>query len=199
MNDETFRALIVALRATLEKARTNKTNAAWPPPASDADIAAMEQRLHARVSPSYRRFLSMQDGWPDYAFGFTIVGTRVAAFETAMKDIALTVDSERDAWIDSHGEPTSEAVMQYEQAGDELNPNEADWCPYVPGKMHIATDFNGGLLFLDPERADADGEMEVFRWYADTGTQARFISFEAMLHADLAELGAAEQSRTCSD
>jgi hypothetical protein len=39
------------------------------PPASEERIAAMEERLGRRVSPSYREFLEVGDGWR-HAGGF---------------------------------------------------------------------------------------------------------------------------------
>ncbi|SAK89707.1 SMI1 / KNR4 family protein [Caballeronia catudaia] len=180
MEDETYRALVDDLRAALGGDE-------WPLAARVGDIDECERRAGVPMSPSYRAFLLIQDGWPDYANGFTIVGADSAKYEAALRDIGETVDIERDEWRQTFGEDTPEAVARYEQEGSALNRLEADYSPYVPHKICFGTDFNGGLLFFDPKGRNARGEMRVFRWYVDSGTQAIFESFADMLRADLAD------------
>jgi SMI1 / KNR4 family (SUKH-1) len=190
MDGEDFRTLVDQLRAVLAKGESGGLKQEWPLPAREEDIEAWERRTGEPMSPSYRALLLIQDGWRDYAYGFSIVGASSARFEAANRDIGETVGIERDEWRQAFGEDTSEAIARYENGGSNLNPLEADWLPYVPEKICFGTDFNGGLLFFEPARRNDRGEMPVFRWYAGTGTQARFDSFADMLRADLAALKA---------
>jgi len=190
MDNEGYRALVDDLRAALARGQASGSKHEWPLPAREVDIEAWERRTGEPMSPSYRAFLLIQDGWRDYAYGFTIVGASSVGFEAAHRDIGETVGIERDEWRQTFGDDTSEAIARYESEGSNLNPLEADWLPYVPENICFGTDFNGGLLCFDRARRDERGEMPVFRWYIGTGTQARFDSFADMLRADLAELKA---------
>ncbi|SAK90089.1 hypothetical protein AWB80_06377 [Caballeronia pedi] len=198
MDDESYRALVGELRTALAKSTAGKDATAsipaWPLPARNEDIEAWECRNGESMSPSYRTFLLIQDGWPDYASDFTIAGALPARFEAAWRDIRETVEIEREEWRQSFGEDTPEAIARYEREGSGLNELETDYSPYVPDKICFGTDFNGGLLFFDPARRSRRGEMQVFRWYVGGGTQAIFESFAAMLRADLAELKAQDDA-----
>jgi hypothetical protein len=190
MDNVVYRALVDDLRAALAGREASGSKQGWPLPARKADIEAWERRTGKPMSPSYRAFLLIQDGWRDYANGFTIVGASFVEFEAAHRDIGETVEIERDEWRQTFGEDTPQAIARYESEGSNLNPLEADWLPYVPEKICFGTDFNGGLIFFAHAHTDERGEIPVFRWYVGTGTQARFDSFAEMLRADLEELRA---------
>ena len=161
-----------------------------PPPATKHSIHAFERSRGIRFPLTYHNFLLLHNGWEHYAYGYTLIGASGEHTEAALRDIAQTVDIVKDEWEQIYGEPTADKIRQFQAVGDNVNLLEANWTPYVPSKIHIGTDFNGGLIFFDPERTGSDGEMEVFCWNTDGGTRAHYANFVEMLTADLANLKA---------
>jgi hypothetical protein len=98
------------------------------------------------------------------------------------------VDSFLDSWSLTYGEPEEEKIRQYESQGNLLNPLEENSQPFIPNKIHFATNFNGGLRFFDPAHPQPGGEMEVVCWSTSGGTVARYPSFTEMLRSDLHRL-----------
>jgi hypothetical protein len=101
------------------------------------------------------------------------------------------VNSFLDSWSLTYGNPEEENVRLYESAGNLLNRLEESAQPFIPYKVHFATNFNGGLRFFDSTRPRPRGEMEVVCWSTNGGTIERHSSFVAMLRADLRRLKAA--------
>jgi cell wall assembly regulator SMI1 len=152
------------------------------------EIEEWERRLGRQLPPSYRKFLSIHDGWEVYKDGWTLMGAADETFAAARVDAALTLEEYADAWTQTYGEATHEAIARYE-AHDSSAICTSSHVIYAANKIAVGTDFNGGVVLLNPTVRDSAGEFEAVRFKARWGAIGRHASFYALLQADLADLG----------
>jgi hypothetical protein len=135
-------------------------------PATEADIAAMENRLGRAMPPSYREFLRVSDGWRHAgAFVWKLAGTREAHWHDDAVGLGEDFD---DFW------------------GEEDNPDEVRaqvglWSRAL--QLDVESDIT--FVLLDPQDVGPDGEWAVRVWasWRAEGDPARYPSFAAFMIA----------------
>ncbi|MFB6517156.1 SMI1/KNR4 family protein [Streptomyces sp. NPDC056401] len=138
-------------------------------PATEADIAAMEDRLGRTMPPSYREFLRVSDGWRHTgAFVWKLAGTREAHWHDDASGLGEDFD---EAW------------------GDEDNPEEVRaqvglWSRAL--QLDVESDIT--FVLLDPEDVGPDGEWAVRVWAswraADPERYPSFAAFMIAMHQE---------------
>jgi hypothetical protein len=132
------------------------------PPASEEQIAAMEERLGRRMPPSYRAFLRISDGWR-HAGGFVwrLAGTGHARWHDNESGLAEFIEEHLD-----------------EDAGPEER-READvW----RRGLQIDVESDATLVLLDPGDVDERGEWAVYTWASwRAAPPERFADFGAFM------------------
>jgi hypothetical protein len=130
------------------------------PPATDAQLDALEERLGTRLPPSYRAFLSLWDG-ADFGFGggAAVLGT------------------------EDHADARIEKTLQNKRAlfaeFEPVNPFDRNPIPFVVGDSR-------NLILFEPPARD-DGEMDVVEYYL-TGEEGRHGDLVAFFRCQLARL-----------
>lgn len=133
----------------------------WPatPPANEAAILAVEQRLGSPLPPSYRNFLLAGNGWVE-------MPTNAGTLRT-VEEIGWYPEADPEMWTAWFGPdmdfPEEEAVLKR--------------C------VLISTDSNqGDVWVLSADHVDADGEWRAYEWWAgDDGSLIEHDSFGALL------------------
>jgi hypothetical protein len=129
------------------------------PPATEEQLAALEDKLEVRLPPSFREFLQVSNGW-----GYTI------NFVEAIRgtaDLGWLRDLD-PLWVEIY---------------DDLDDDGEDEAAILRRALLISTDADGGCLFLDPGDVNEDGEWaayELFSWRA-MGPE-RHDSFSALMY-----------------
>lgn len=147
---------IITTLATLEKELSRLLEDSSPisvlrPPASEEDIARLIQRYRIDLPKDYVAFLRLHDGWQDYAFCGTFMGTVDHGASWAEEQIKLR-------------------RMHFDEKGIPL-PLDAGAVPLVLSEVH--DDF----LIFDPVGAE-DGKNIVEYRYADIiHTYETFIDY----------------------
>uniref|UniRef100_UPI003518448B SMI1/KNR4 family protein n=1 Tax=Streptomyces calvus TaxID=67282 RepID=UPI003518448B len=114
------------------------------PPASEARIAAMEERLGRRMPPSYREFLRVSDGWR-HAGGFVWL-------------LAGTADAH---W---HDNESGLADMFEEYLDEDAGPEERRHADVWRRGLQLDVESDATRVLLDPEDVGEDGEWAVYTW-----------------------------------
>lgn len=135
-------------------------------PATEADVAAMENRLGRAMPPSYREFLRVSDGWRHAgAFVWKLVSTREAHWH----DDAMGLGEDFDEFW-----------------GEEDNPEEVRaqvglWSRAL--QLDVESDIT--FVLLDPQDVGPDGEWAVRVWasWRAEGDPERYPSFAAFMVA----------------
>lgn len=115
------------------------------PPATEEQLAALEDKLEVRLPPSFREFLQVSNGW-----GYTI------NFVEAIRgtdDLGWLRDLD-PMWVEVY---------------DDLDDDGEDEVAILRRALLISTEADGGCLFLDPGDVNEDGEWaayELFSWRA---------------------------------
>lgn len=127
------------------------------PPASPAQIAALEQRLGRALPPSYRAFLELHNGWDEFSGGSKL----------------LAVEDQGREWV-------AERMGYWNDLfeDDSVNPFKRGCLPVLFGEDE------NHFLVLDPRTARADGEMD-FIDFDYTEDFARYGTFTEFLRHDL--------------
>lgn len=181
-----------AVKATHAMLRTYQ-ELVWPEeppsmlhrPSSLRRIAAFERVHNIRFPRTYRLFLQMHNGWENYVNGFTLLGVTGRHTARALADVRLTVRCFAEAWKQAHGTPSIAAIRAYEREPNPLNRLERRGLPYIPTKVHFATDFNGSIRFFASAANRRTSEATVVVWNVHAGTVAHYPNFIAMLRGDL--------------
>ncbi|MET9491621.1 SMI1/KNR4 family protein [Nocardia sp. NPDC006630] len=131
------------------------------PPATEADVAAVEQRLGLRLPPSYRSFLLTTDGW-----------RHAGEFVWKMRDTTnlgwlRELEPSWESWADL----VSEA------------PVDAPGNPFTRGLL-ISLHADVGVLFLDPADRDENGEWAAYSVFSWGEFPRRFPSFTALMESE---------------
>ncbi len=136
------------------------------PGASRHAIDTVEQRISHRLSPSYREFLTLHDGWPRFFEGATLLGTANLG-KRMYEDMARAVFEAAETPV-PHLAPPSRAVRP----------------PIVP----FGIDLQGTTLFaFNPNVRRADGECEVIAWVNEIGVRRDTFSGFLEFVVDLCE------------
>ncbi|PJM98500.1 cell wall assembly protein [Streptomyces sp. CB01201] len=149
-------------------------------PATEADIAAMEDRLGRAMPPSYREFLRVSDGWR-HAGGFVwkLAGTREARWHNDEMGLGEDFD---EFW------------------GEEDNPEEVRaqvglWSRAL--QLDVESDIT--FVLLDPEDVGPDGEWAVRVWASwraeDPERYPSFAAFMIAMHQEWHTLAPDRSSR----
>ncbi|MBO1336339.1 SMI1/KNR4 family protein [Streptomyces sp. VRA16 Mangrove soil] len=115
------------------------------PPATEADITALEQRLGRELPPSYREFLKVSDGWR-YAgrFVWQVHGTAGAHWH----EDGFGLGADFDAFWAEEGNPP------------EVRAQVGLWSR----ALQVDAESDAVFVLLDPEDVSADGEWAVRTW-----------------------------------
>ncbi|SAK90083.1 hypothetical protein AWB80_06376 [Caballeronia pedi] len=117
------------------------------PPADPAALAAFDE-THADWPPSYKAFLSLHNGWENFALVFTLIGASGAHTEKALTRIELTMRTFNEKWAKRFGSPTPEKIAEFEAGADLDKKKELDAGIYLPHMMVFGTDFAGSLYYF---------------------------------------------------
>ncbi|MGW6118459.1 SMI1/KNR4 family protein [Nocardia sp. NPDC055165] len=134
-------------------------------PATEADIAAVEQRLGLRLPPSYRSFLLTTDGWRHA--GEFVRKMRDTTNLGWLRDLEPTWES----WADLTTEP----------------PVDAPGNPFSRGLL-ISLHADVGVLFLDPADRDDNGEWAAYSVFSWGEFPRRYPSFTALMESEYQSL-----------
>jgi hypothetical protein len=125
------------------------------PGASSSAIASVEERIAHRLSPSYREFLALHDGWPRFFEGATLLGTANLG-KRMYEDLARATFEAAETPV-PHLAP----------------PSRAERRPIIP----FGIDLQGTTLFaFNPTVTRADGECEVVAWVNEIGVRRESFS-----------------------
>ncbi|NJP43326.1 SMI1/KNR4 family protein [Actinacidiphila epipremni] len=152
-------------------------------PASEAAVAAAEQRLGRRLPPSLREFLLVTDGWRDAGcFVYRMAGTA---------ELAWLRDTEDRTWIEVYEELAEEALDSSEAdgAGDAGDADEDDDVPFevqearvLARSLRLSLEGDAAVMLLDPDDVGEDGEWAAY-WLASWSGEGpeRFDSFADLM------------------
>ncbi|MFI1869407.1 SMI1/KNR4 family protein [Streptomyces jumonjinensis] len=114
------------------------------PGASDADIAALEERIGHRLPPSLDTFLRISDGWrPADHPVYRLAGTRD---------------------IHPHGNAHGLAEIFGEHLDENASPQELLEAGMWHRAFHLDAETDATMVLIDPLDRDADGEWAVYEW-----------------------------------
>ncbi|MGY5055555.1 SMI1/KNR4 family protein [Streptomyces sp. 900105755] len=163
-----------------DETRSEDDEAAWRmrwlgfPPASEEQIAAMEERLGRRMPPSYREFLKVSDGWR-HAGGFVWL-------------LAGTGDTR---W---HNDESGLADMFEEYLDEDAGPEERREADVWRRGLQLDVESDITHVLLDPEDEDQDGEWAVYTWAswraAPPERHANFLTFMREMYREFHSLQA---------
>lgn len=114
------------------------------PPASEARIAAMEERLGRRMPPSYREFLAVSDGWRHAGwFVWVLAGTEDARWHENESGLAGVFEEYADA---------------------DAGPEERQEADLWRRGLQLDVDSDITYVVMDPEDVDENGEWAIYTW-----------------------------------
>mgnify|MGYP005864025691 CR=1 FL=1 len=144
-----------------------------PEPARPASLDAAEVSVGLPLPPSYRRFLSLQDGWPEMWRGLTLLGTQGLQNEgTEGWDLVMFRDRyARERGLDWRDPRSLRA----------FDPGPGKVVPWLLLVIAIAKD--GRLLGFNTREAPREGEWPLVYCDADGSVRDGFASFDAFLQA----------------
>jgi HEAT repeat protein len=177
------------------------------PPATQADIAALEARLGTPLPPSYRAFLAISNGADAFPIWGSVNQASVLTSPTGLRD-AATVD-----WI-RNGDRSMIVIwtapdMVWWEVDPEDHPFYARLVPereyllpeigehpegggekggHLRNVLEVSTCIDGYATYLNPLVVDADGEWEAWDFGTKTLGAVRYRSFRALIEADIAQL-----------
>ncbi|MCX4719065.1 SMI1/KNR4 family protein [Streptomyces virginiae] len=150
-------------------------------PATEADIAAMEDRLGRAMPPSYRAFLRVSDGW-QHAGGFVwkLAGTHDAHWH----DDAMGLGEDFDEFWGAEDNP------------EEVRAQVGLWSRAL--QLDIESDIT--FVLLDPQDVGPDGEWAVRVWASwraegDPERYPSFAEFMIAMHQEFHTLAPSRSSR----
>ncbi|MER5895086.1 SMI1/KNR4 family protein [Streptomyces sp. NPDC001876] len=128
------------------------------PPAAEARIAAMEERLGRRMPPTYREFLMVSDGW-QHAGGF----------------VRLLAGATDARW---HNNESGLADMFEEYLDEDAEPAERQDADIWRRGLQLEVESDSTYVLLDPEDVGEDGEWAVYTWASwRAESPARYANF----------------------
>ena len=136
------------------------------PAASQIAIERAEERMGRPLSPSYRAFLELHDGWPRFFDGASLLGTANLGHRK-YEDLARAAFEAAETPVPDLGPPSR---------------------PRARSLIPFGADLEGTTLFaFNPAVVGPDGEYEVIAWVNELGV--RQPSFGAFLEwiLDMAE------------
>ena len=138
-------------------------------PADRAAIEAAEEKTGWPYPPSFKLFLTLNNGWLACWPDWTLVGIPGKENRDAFTDIAATI--KRLPVVANKADV--EKLREDEKKKKDVM--------LITNHRVLGTDFNGGLLLADRNRIGKDGEHQIV-WVADgMVVQRRWPNFEAFL------------------
>ncbi|MFF9625023.1 SMI1/KNR4 family protein [Streptomyces griseosporeus] len=138
------------------------------PPASEARIAAMEERLGRRMPPSYREFLKVSDGWR-HAGGF----------------VWLLAGTDGARW---HDDASGLADSFEEYLDEDAGPQERREATVWRRGLQLDVESDALYVLMDPEDVDEHGEWAVYTWAgwraAPPERHGAFLEFMRAMHRE---------------
>jgi SMI1 / KNR4 family (SUKH-1) len=161
----------------------NARQAEWLgfPPAVEAQILEVENRLGITLPPSYRAFLKVANGW-QYPSSFV---ERLLSVEELDWHFARHPEQVR-AWIKAmhplRKRPAPIPMDRYLKYGDEMNPLLVP-LDFLKATLEISI-FDDGIYLLNPKVINEDGEWEAWFFAEWIPGANRYPSFQAMMEAE---------------
>ncbi|MFI2209519.1 SMI1/KNR4 family protein [Streptomyces sp. NPDC020141] len=117
------------------------------PGASDADIAALEERIGHRLPPSLEAFLRISDGWrPMDHPVYRLAGTREIHPHNNAYDLAEVFEEVFEEHLDENASRHLLKAGMWHRA------------------FHLDAETDATIVLIDPLDRDADGEWAVYEW-----------------------------------
>ncbi|WP_052423900.1 SMI1/KNR4 family protein [Nonomuraea candida] len=122
------------------------------PPAGEAEVARLEERLGVGLPPSYRQFLLFADGWGEERFGHTLLPAAKVGW---LRDLEPEIAG---IWSSPGSERVpDELYFVYGAEQDSIDLRGE----YVPGTLLVGYGDDGEFL-LNPHVKTPDGEWEAW-------------------------------------
>jgi hypothetical protein len=150
------------------------------PGATEEDIQEAENRLKAKLPPSYRQFLKVSNGWR--------IATPFIENVWPIKDVAWFKERHKD-WID--------AWQEGERASSHPPVSDADYFVYGPGQaeynlraeyletaLEISDEGDSAIYLLNPKVVTASGEWEAWFFANWLPGARRYPSFLELMLAE---------------
>jgi cell wall assembly regulator SMI1 len=162
-----------------------KITASWlgEPGATEAEISLAEERLEARLPPSYRAFLAETNGF-DYIGPFIYRLYKIEEIE----------------WFRVRNQDWIEAY----QIGDDTSPEEhlanSDdsvrfRAAYLSSCLQVSEEGDSAVVLLNPEVVNAEGEWEAWFFANWNPGATRYPSFHAYVESELESIEYLQESR----
>jgi hypothetical protein len=174
------------------------------PPATEAEIAALEAKIGTPLPPSYRAFLAISNGADAFPIWGSVSRQSVRTTPTGLRD-AAAVD-----WI-RNGDRSMVAIwtgpdMVWWEVDPEDHPFFARRVPereyllpeigevpegggekggHLRNVLEVSSCIDGYVTYLNPLVVDADGEWEAWDFGTKTLGAVRYRSFRALIEADI--------------
>lgn len=158
------------------------------PPADPAETARFEERHGRSFPPSYRRFLSLHNGWEGFRDVFTLIGVSGQHTEKALEGIRQTVRIFDQKWNSLFAADAEQKVLEFEGSPTLEGATELGAHIYLPHMFHFGTDFAGSLFYFHPAFVDPSGEMPVIYRSQKGEIVKTYTDFVSFLEANLALL-----------
>ena len=152
--------------------------------ASDADIAALEQRIGRALPESYRSFLQTTNGmfWPMHGVTQLYAAAEVDRLDRRNKPVL-------DAWQEGSGSRPPVSDAEYSRYDPDQDPAHFR-IEYLASSLEVGSMANEDLLLLNPQVINAEGEWEALFmafWLPGAQRYPSFLQAIEALHAEFLE------------
>ena len=177
------------------------------PPATEAEIGALEAKIGTPLPPTYRAFLAISNGADAFPIWGDVSAQSVLARPTGLRD-AATVD-----WIRNGDGMTVRIWTAPDMVWWQVDPDDHPlYVRLVPEReyllpeigevpegggekgghfrnvLEVSSCIDGYATYLNPLVVDADGEWEAWDFGTKTVGAVRYRSFRALIEADITQL-----------
>jgi hypothetical protein len=181
VTDAEFEGMINFLRRTFEKEYACPQRLRRG--ASPTQIESCERAIERPFSASYKHFLRLHDGWENYDGQWLLLGTVDfsseeirAALKTRVDDFIRGISASEVSSGELEQEIDPADAEAVERWISEFEENE-DWLCLPKHTIIGFTPDSDGMLLLDVNTRSPGGEMNVVKYYFNSGVQDREANF----------------------
>ena len=188
------------------------------PPATEAEIAALEAKIGTPLPPTYRAFLAISNGADAFPKWGAVSRDSVLTTPTGLRDVA-TVDWIRNGDRSMVAIWTAPDMVWWDVDPDDhpfftrLVPEREYLLPeigevpegggekggHLRNVLEVSSCIDGYVTYLNPLVVDADGEWEAWDFGTKTLGAVRYRSFRALIEADIAQMEKQTATRVVED